>query len=236
MSAAARVIVPGAALSPGVPVALPRAEARHLRVARVAPGAELVLLDGRGARAGAVLSAGGGEAVVTHLLPAAGEPLRRVTVLLGVGEPARVEWAVEKGTECGAAGFVLVAAARSQRAHVAAAGARLERLGRIAAEAVKQCGRTVVPPVAGPVTLAGALEGARGRLVVARPGAPVPGPSGIPDGELSVAVGPEGGFDAPEELLLDGAGALAVGLGGRVLRLETAVVAALVRLVVDGPG
>jgi RsmE family RNA methyltransferase len=48
-----------------------------------------------------------------------------------------------------------------------------------------------------------------------------------------VAVGPEGGFDAGEELLLDGAGAVPFGLGSRILRLETAVVAALVRLVDD---
>ena len=115
------------------------------------PGAEVVvLLDGVGARAEAYLSADGREAVVQGLLPARGEPSRRVTVLLGVGELARVEWAVEKGTECGAARFVLVAAARSQRAHVAAAAARLERLRRIAAEAAKQCDRSVVPGVLGP--------------------------------------------------------------------------------------
>lgn len=214
--------------------AAPEAEARHLRVSRVLPGGALVLLDGTGGRAGAVLSGGGKDVVVTGLLPSAGEPLRRVTVLLGVGEPARVEWAVEKGTECGAAGFVLVAAARSQRAHVAAAGARLGRLRRIAAEAVKQCGRSVVPGVEGPVPLPAALEGAGDLLLVARPGAPEPGPAALA-GDLSVAVGSEGGFDAAEEELLDRAGALPLGLGGRVLRLETAVVAALVRLVVDGP-
>ena len=48
-----------------------------------------------------------------------------------------------------------------------------------------------------------------------------------------MAIGPEGGFDPAEEALLDGAGAAAVGLGSRVLRLETAVAAALSRLVDD---
>lgn len=233
MSSPPRVLVPGASLEPGEAVALPEAEARHLKVSRVAGGAGVVLLDGVGARAAAVLSGDGRGAVVTHRLPARGEPPRRVTLLLGVGELARVEWAVEKGTECGAAGFVLIAAARSQRAHVSAALAKLERLRRIAAEAVKQCDRTVVPSVLAPQPLARGLGLCRGAILVARPGAPRLSPSAVRDGDVAVAVGPEGGFDAGEEHLLDEAGAVPFGLGSRVLRLETAVVAALARLVDD---
>lgn len=234
MSAPPRVLVPAAPLEAGREVVLPEEEARHLRVSRVGPGEEVVLLDGHGRRASARLAASGRAAVVTALLPPRGEPARRVTVLLGVGEPARVEWAVEKGTECGAAAFVLVAAARSQRAHVAAAAARIGRLRRIAAEAVKQCDRSVVPEVAAPAPLAGLLDGRLGRLLVARPGAsPLP-VERLPAGDIAVAIGPEGGFDETEERLLDAAGAVPVGLGGRILRLETAVVAALVRLV-DAP-
>ena len=236
MSGPPRVLVPGARLAPGEPVPLPDDEARHLRVSRVAPGEEVVLLDGTGGRAAALLSAGGREAVVRLALPPYGEPARRVTLLLGVGEPARVEWAVEKGTECGAARFLLVSAARSQRSHVAAASARVERLRRIAAEAVKQCGRTVVPDVVPPEPLAVALSRAGGTLLVARPGAPPFAAAALRGPEISLAIGPEGGFDAVEEALLDGAGAVPIGLGSRVLRLETAVVAALARLVDDdGP-
>jgi 16S rRNA (uracil1498-N3)-methyltransferase len=55
----------------------------------------------------------------------------------------------------------------------------------------------------------------------------------VPDGPLSVAVGPEGGFDPSEEELLDAEGAIPFGLGSRVLRLETAVVATLSRLAGD---
>ncbi|MHB8800450.1 MAG: RsmE family RNA methyltransferase [Thermoanaerobaculia bacterium] len=234
MSAPPRVLVPGALLEPGREVVLPEEEARHLRVSRVGPGEELVLLDGRGVRAAARLSASGRAASVTGLLPPRGEASRRVAVLLGVGELARVEWAVEKGTECGAAAFVLVAAARSQRAHVAAAAARIERLRRIAAEAVKQCDRSVVPEVVPPAPLASLLDRRHGRLLVARPGAS-PLPSGLPPaGDFAIAIGPEGGFDEAEERLLDAAAAVPFGLGGRILRLETAVVAALVRLV-DAP-
>ncbi len=232
MISAPRVLVPGVRLQAGARVVVPDAEARHLRVSRVGPGEDVVLLDGEGARAEGCLSADGREVVVRGLLPARGEPSRRVTVLLGVGELARVEWAVEKGTECGAARFVLVAAARSQRAHVAATSAKLERLRRIAAEAAKQCDRSVVPIVLAPQSLAVALAACSRMLFVARPGAPrlATGASG-PD--VAVAVGPEGGFDGAEERLLEEAGAVPFGLGGRILRLETAVVAVLVRLVDD---
>ena len=234
MSSPPRVLVPGVPLEPGREVALPDEEARHLRVSRVGPGEELVLLDGRGVRASARLSASGRAAAVTGLLPPRGEPARRVAVLLGVGETARGGGAVEEGTEGGASAFGLVAAARSQRAHVAAAAARIERLRRIAVEAVKQCDRSAVPAVTAPEPLAGLLDGRHGRLLVARPGAsPLP-PDRLPAGGLAVAIGPEGGFDDAEERLLDAAGAVPLGLGGRILRLETAVVAALVRLV-DAP-
>jgi 16S rRNA (uracil1498-N3)-methyltransferase len=212
---------------------LPDGEARHLRVSRVGPGEDVVILDGTGARAEACLSADGREVLLRGLLPARGEPNRRVTVLLGVGEVARVEWAVEKGTECGAARFVLVAAARSQRAHVAATAARLDRLRRIAAEAAKQCDRSVVPDILAQRSLAVALGACSGPFFVARPGAPRLVSGVAPGVDVVVAVGPEGGFDAAEELLLEEAGAVPFGLGGRILRLETAVVAALVRLVDD---
>lgn len=233
MSSPPRVLVPGARLAAGETVSLPQDAVRHLRVSRVGPGAEVVLLDGAGGRAGAVLSAGAREALVREGLPARGEPARRVTLLLGVGELARLEWAVEKGTECGAARFVLVTAARSQRAHVAAAAAKLERLRRIAAEAVKQCDRTVVPEVLPPRPLSAAIDLARGALLAARPGAPALSLATVRGEEVSVAIGPEGGFDAAEESLLDAAGAVPVGLGSRILRLETAVVAVLSRLVDD---
>ena len=158
-----------------------------------------------------------------------------MTVLLGVGELARVEWAVEKGTECGAARFVLVAAARSQRAHVAAAAAKLDRLRRIAAEAAKQCDRSRRPGRPRPA----ASRRRRSRSAAGRSSSPARAPPGSPPGPVRgpstspSPSGPEGGFDAAEERLLDEAGAVPFGLGGRILRLETAVVAALVRLVDD---
>jgi 16S rRNA (uracil1498-N3)-methyltransferase len=180
-----------------------------------------------------------------------------VTVLLACAEPARVEWAIEKGTECGAAGFVLLDAERSQRAHVAALSKRIPRLIRIAEEATKQCDRTLVPFVEGPKSMEEFLRGLRDEtLLVADPSGSSledgprvlrrtrvlserseftregAGPSG--GREAVIVIGPEGGFAPAEILLFKENHSLFFSLGPRILRLETAVVVALARLVDPG--
>lgn len=205
-------------------VALSEDERRHAKARRLRNGSAVVLLDGRGRR-------GRGELVdvsvqVHQVELDVGEDRRPVAILLAAAEPARVEWAIEKGTECGAASFTLFAAERSQAAHVRALTARLGRLRKISVEAVKQCDRSVVPPVLGVVSLEAALRDAPRPLAVALPGGAEPSP-----GLRAVAIGPEGGFTPAEERLFAEGGASGIGLGRRVLRLETAVVVALARLV-----
>jgi len=255
-----RVIVPDLEkYGEGEVIPLKKEESAHLRSRRVRDGDEVVLLDGRGGRGTGTLSSKGTAVRLSTLeeiprlvspsspaffasLP--GEPGLRVTVLLACAEPARIEWAVEKGTEAGAASFVLLEAARSQRAHVAALRTRLSRLSRIAAEATKQCDRTIVPGVEGPEKIGDFLKreegrgGARGQLLVADPsGAPLSeqvSSSSFPSSlsrAVAVAIGPEGGFTAAEISLFGESGAMRVSLGPRILRLETAVVAALTLLV-----
>jgi 16S rRNA (uracil1498-N3)-methyltransferase len=221
-------------------------EREHVRSRRLKDGDEVVAIDGKGARARAVL-AGGGAAIA--LLPSKqifsssssssslsslpGEPSNRVVVALACAEPARVEWAIEKGTECGAAGFILLDTERSQRAHVAALAKRIPRLVRIAEEAMKQCDRTIVPFVEGPKSTEDFLRGLRGErvLVADAGGAPLSGSFG---GAAIVAIGAEGGFAPPEISLFEEESSLFFSLGPRILRLETAVVVALARLVDRG--
>ncbi len=267
-----RVLVPDlSAYEMSEEILLRKEERDHVRSRRLRDGSEVVVLDGKGLRARGRLSRSGTAVVLfpfeenslysssssLSLLP--GEPAVRVTVALACAEPARVEWAIEKGTECGAAGFILLDAERSQRAHVAALSKRIPRLVRIAEEATKQCDRTIVPFVEGPKRpedfLRRVREGTPLFLFIAGPAGKVedgPVPSrrtrvlaerseftregeGAPAGrELVVAVGPEGGFAPAEISLFEEKGALRTSLGPRILRLETAVVVALARLVDPG--
>ncbi|MEO8585069.1 MAG: RsmE family RNA methyltransferase [Acidobacteriota bacterium] len=224
-------------------------ERDHVRSRRLRDGDEVVALDGKGARAAAQIARGGAAIALlpskkissssslcsssssSTPSPLPGEPANRVTILLACAEPARIEWAIEKGTECGAAGFVLLDAERSQRAHVAALAKRIPRLVRIAEEATKQCDRTLVPFVEGPKSTEDFLRRGRGEiLLIADPaGAPL---RVVPGGrEAILAIGPEGGFSPSELLLFKESHSLLFSLGPRILRLETAVVVALARLV-----
>lgn len=228
MKAPTRLFVPDGRLAPGESVALSSEEARHVKSRRLRAGESVILLDGRGVVAEAVLGGSGREVRVVSISRGGGEPDRAVHVLLAVAEPARLEWAVEKGTECGAASFTLVCMARSQAAHVTLSGKRLDRYRRIAAEATKQCGRSIVPEVSGVVLLPEAIRTAIRPLVIASPGA---GPAALGAGHLSLAIGPEGGLSEEDRSLFNDAGAVSIGLGPRILRLETALVVALARLV-----
>ncbi|MGZ5428633.1 MAG: RsmE family RNA methyltransferase [Thermoanaerobaculia bacterium] len=226
-------------------ILLRKEERDHVRSRRLRDGDEVVVIDGKGARARAVLARGGSAIALlpskkifsssSSPLSLPGEPANRVTVLLACAEPARVEWAIEKGTECGAAGFVLLDAERSQRAHVAALAKRIPRLIRIAEESTKQCNRTLVPFVKGPERLEDSLRRRRGEgaLFVADPrGVPITSfVASASPGAMTLAIGPEGGFASAEIFLFKENLSLFLSLGPRILRLETAVVAALARLV-----
>ena len=230
-----RVLVPELAAHRASPeedeILLRRGERDHVRSRRLRDGDEVVVLDGKGLRACGRLTRSGTAVAFLSFEEGVGEPANRVTVALACAEPARVEWAIEKGTECGAAGFVLLDVERSQRSHVAALSKRIPRLIRIAEEATKQCDRTIVPLVEGPKSTEEFLGGLRGEtLIVADPGG-APIASFVPLLGVVVAIGPEGGFTPAEFSSFAGKSPVFLSLGPRILRLETAVVVALARLV-----
>ena len=213
-------------------IALAPEELRHVRSRRLREGDRVVLLDGRGGRGEGPLDATCRAVRIERATRDVGESSCRVTLLLGAAEPSRIEWAVEKATECGIHQILLVDAERSQASHVLLLSRRLERLKRIAAEAVKQCDRSLIPDVQGPVPLPEALRIAPRPLVLASPnGGRFERPSASECLAISIAVGPEGGFTPREEGLFEEAGATLASLGPRILRLETAVVASLALLV-----
>jgi 16S rRNA (uracil1498-N3)-methyltransferase len=138
---------------------------------------------------------------------------------------AQTDWLVEKATELGAARLLPVNTRRTIAERV-----KLERLEAIAIEAAEQCGRTRLPQISEPVALKQLVarsDGAR-TLYFAdeRGGEPVV--KAFAPGPALILVGPEGGFTDDERALIRAApGAVAISLGPRILRAETAALAAL---------
>ena len=161
-----------------------------------------------------------------------------VQLLIAVVKKSALEFAVEKATELGARRIGLVVTQRTQTQHV-----RMDRLDAIAIEAAEQTGRLDVPVVDGPVKLGELLDGweAGRRLMFCDEtgGAPAftalnsSGWSPSPDGggttePWAVLIGPEGGFSPEERARLRALPfATAVSLGPRILRADTAAIAAL---------
>jgi len=218
-------------LAPGAELPLPPAVAHQVaRVLRARVGQRLVLFAGDGAEYPAELVS---LTPPTARLGAATFPDTELPAALHVAVAAlkgeKPEWVVQKLTELGAARVTFLETERA----VATPGAerwsrRLERYARVAAEAAEQSGRVRVPAVAGPDSLAGVLAAGERPAFILDPAAPArlaerlcPCPAAA-----LLLVGPEGGFTATETAAAHEAGAVAVGLGRRVLRAETAALAA----------
>jgi 16S rRNA (uracil1498-N3)-methyltransferase len=217
---------------------LDAAGARHLRALRLAPGDSVHAIVGPGLERSAMIETFTRTAVVLRLgdaLPPSGcDPVGRRTLAVGLGDLARMDLVVEKATELGATAIQPFIASRSQIRAVPAA--RAERWARIARAACEQCGRTVPPEIRDCVTLASfidTIDAADTVLLFVRgessgsagpPAAASPGD----DRSLILVVGPEGGFAPDEVSALLARGAVTTSLGRRILRFETAAIAALV--------
>lgn len=215
-------------------VALPSTVAHQVRrVLRLRPEARICLLPGDGQEVVTELvRISAAEAVVRVLERRRPEVERKhaLEVALAVLKGERLEWCVQKLTELGVTDLVLLVAERC----VPDPGpsrwpARVARLERVAAEAVEQCGRTRLPRIAGPLPLSGYLaRPSPGPRLLLDPDAARPLARLVPaEGPLALLVGPEGGWTASETADAVRAGAVQVELGPRILRAETAAVAAV---------
>ncbi|HEV2081330.1 MAG TPA: 16S rRNA (uracil(1498)-N(3))-methyltransferase [Brevundimonas sp.] len=151
-----------------------------------------------------------------------------VHLLIATVKKSALEFAVEKATELGAARIRLITTARTQTQHV-----RMDRLHAIAEESAEQTGRLDVPPVDAPQRLDALLvdwdAGRRLMFCDETGGAPaVSALTGAGSGPWAILIGPEGGFTPEERARLRALPhALAVSLGPRVLRADTAATTAL---------
>jgi 16S rRNA (uracil1498-N3)-methyltransferase len=153
-----------------------------------------------------------------------------LTLLLAVFKFDRMEWAIEKCTELGVSRIVPVIARRTD-AHLASAAAkRAERWRRIALQAAEQSRRAAPPEIGRPLKLQDAvsLSGAL-RIVLAEAEQQIflrDLLASYADGEILLAIGPEGGWVEDELQLFHKAGWISASLGSTILRAETAAIAA----------
>jgi 16S rRNA (uracil1498-N3)-methyltransferase len=221
-------------LAPGARFSLPPGPARHAaRALRLAEGDAITLFNGRGGEFAARIERIHKDEVavaITGFADAERESRLRVMLAQGISSGERMDYTLQKAVELGVTAIQPISAKRSV---VKLTGERADR--RVAhwqgvvASACEQCGRNQVPVVAPPLPLAHWLgQQQYGRLLFLSPLAearladlPAPG------GTDCLVAGPEGGFEADEIAALRASSAIAVRLGPRVLRTETAALAAL---------
>jgi 16S rRNA (uracil1498-N3)-methyltransferase len=223
-------------LRPGSVVDLPDAVAHHLHVVRQQAGDELVLFNGDGGQARARLVEIGKRRASAEVLALDAVDVElpfRVTLAQGLPEGSKMDWIVEKAVELGASAIVPLAAQRSVvRLSGERADKRLAHWQGVVVSASEQCGRNRLADVA-PVQdfqrwLGQAADGGVRILLSPRADASLAAwTRTTPAQDVNLLVGPEGGFTDQEEDAARAAGALALSMGPRVLRTETAGLAAL---------
>ena len=226
-------------LRAGMSLRLPEAAATHLvRVLRAGAGDACVLFNGDGRDYSArIVTAGKRDALVEIVdgRDVDNESPLRLTLLQSLARGEKMDLVLQKATELGVAAFLPVA---SERSEVRLEGERVDkRVGHwrnVVVAACEQSGRARVPGLATPVPLAQAvttLDSGSQRLLLDPFGACAVGGLSIPSGAgVVLAIGPEGGWSPRDRATLAEAGFEGVRLGPRILRTETAGIAAIAAL------
>ena len=221
----------------GVVVEVTGDEAHHaVAVRRLREGEPVVLTDGAGTRATGMVSSTGKRvfAVVVEDVEQVPRPRPSVTVVQALPKGERGELAVEVLTEVGVDRIVPWAAARSvavwRGERAAKSHARWQATAREAAKQARRAWFPEVPALASTAEVARLVGAADLALVLHEEATEGLGTLAVPDGELLLVVGPEGGLTDEEVAAFEAAGAHAVRLGAEVLRTSTAGVAAVAAL------
>ena len=222
------------ALAPGAHIDLPEPVARHaVRVLRLPPGAARVLFDGRGGEYEAHIQRIERERVVAELgawRDVERESRLSVTLVQAVQAGDKMDFTIQKAVELGIKDIVPVDSRRSViRLSGERAGKRVAHWQGVAAAACEQCGRNQVPNVAPLEKLENwlAKPAHEGLRLMLMPDAENTLASLPPVENVQLLIGAEGGLDPQEVIAARQAGFQAVRLGPRVLRTETAGLAAL---------
>jgi 16S rRNA (uracil1498-N3)-methyltransferase len=214
-------------------VRLEAGPSRHLtRVLRMAAGDALVLFDGRGGEYPATIVEAWREGVLAETgeyRPVETESPLAIHLGIALSRGERMEWVVQKATELGVGA---ISPLTSERTGVRLAGERADKKQRhwqqVAVSACEQCGRNRVPEIL-PLAPLGEWLGtvaADRKLVLHHRAAPAPVPGAAPK-SAALLVGPEGGLSTAEIAAAEARGFTPLRLGPRVLRTETAPIAAI---------
>ncbi len=215
-------------------------QAAHLaRVLRAQVGMQFDIVAGDRVRHGSIVEIS--DLIIEFALGEEidADPALPVTLLLAIFKFDRLEWAIEKATELGVERIVPVIARRTEKHLAQAATARVDRWRRIAREAAQQSRRSDTVEISDPIQVKDAIreepEALRLLLAESERTTMLRDALNMSDENLRetgprrirLAIGPEGGWTPEEETLFSTEGWTPVSLGPRILRAETAAIAAV---------
>jgi 16S rRNA (uracil1498-N3)-methyltransferase len=226
-------------LHAGLQLRLPESAATHLvRVLRAGIGDRCVLFNGDGRDYQAHLVAVGKREVliaIDAVTTVENESSLRIVLVQALARGEKMDLILQKATELGVAAFIPVASERSEvRLDADRVDKRVAHWRSVVASACEQCGRAVLPSVAAPVPLAVAMPDLppdRVKLLLDPEATQATGRLDLGSGhDVILAIGPEGGWSPRDRDALSAAGFNGIRLGPRILRTETAGLAAIAAL------
>lgn len=221
-------------LQSGAEVMLDARASQHvLRALRLKPGAALILFNGAGGEYAATLqdvSGGAAKAALGDFIARDAESPLTVTLAQAISRGERMDYAIQKAVELGVAHIQpLVTEFCVVKIHQERVDKRLAHWQGIIISACEQCGRTRVPAISAPAHLARWMAACSSSVKLVLDPYATQGLSQLPQpaADITLLIGPEGGLSDTELAQAQHAGFIPVRLGARMLRTETAPVAAL---------
>lgn len=236
-------VAPELVQQPGAVITLPKELAHQFRdVLHFQPGEQVILLDNSGDEIAASVASVNKSAVVLQLLERhpgkSGSPVR-ITLCQGLLKSARFEWILEKGTELGVSVFSPILCRRSMAGLEDAGTSKMQRWQRIITEAAEQSGRSRLPQLLPIRTLKDALDNIPPAALALMPWEEEHNLTlrdalkSSASSTVTLFIGPEGGLTVEEVKQAQQHGAKIVSLGSRILRAETAALAAVANVMYE---
>lgn len=222
-------------LAIGENIELPKDAARHIMVLRLSAGDPLTLFNGLGGEYQARITRIDRQRVTTEIVSHSSREAElpyRITLAQGIPEATKMDWIIEKSVELGVSDIIPLAAQRSVvRLDNDRAEKRLSRWQAIAISAAQQCGRNRLPHIASPVGTGEYLrQTTHSHRILFSPRATETLPEWArrqKPQDITLMIGPEGGFSPEEETMAEQQGVTFLSMGPRILRTETAGLAAV---------